>query len=96
MSRTRYAQGFRLTCPGFSGVIGMETIGVLTNVYLQAWTTSLNGQPPSRYGAFLGGYAALQLGVLLSLCFAIIFDFKYAHPASSRRLHEWEVRGLLS
>lgn len=86
----------RLTMAGVGSVVGCQTITVLTNVYLQAWTTSLNGQPPSRYGAFLGGYAALQFGVLLSLCFGIIFDFKYAHPAASRRLHELEVKGLLS
>ncbi|KAK4687233.1 hypothetical protein P7C73_g2882, partial [Tremellales sp. Uapishka_1] len=65
------------------------------SVYLQAWTTSLTGAPESRYGAFLGGYAGMQIGYLACFSIAIYNGFLYAHPTASRRLHRWQLTGLL-
>lgn len=71
-------------------------IDTTTQVYLQAWTTTLNSEsPPSRYGQFLGGYTGMQLGYLFAFCAAVINAFMYAHPMVSRALHEWQINGLL-
>jgi hypothetical protein len=72
-------------------------VEVCINVYLQAWTTSLKPSSPAHeYGAFLGGYAGMQLGFLFTFCVAIFNAYLYAHPIVSRNLHEWQIKGLLS
>lgn len=72
-------------------------IEVCINVYLQAWTTSLKPSSPRHvYGAFLGGYAGIQLGFLFAFCVGIFNAYLYAHPIVSRNLHEWQIKGLLS
>jgi ATP-binding cassette subfamily C (CFTR/MRP) protein 1 len=73
----------------------MATIQLSISIYLQAWTTTLPGAPRSRYGAFLGGYAGLQIGYLLAFAAGLLNAFMYAHPQASRRLHKWMVAGLL-
>lgn len=73
------------------------TAVILTSmdVYLQGWTTNLPGSPNSRYGAFLGGYAGMQIGYLICFAWAIIHCFSYTHVRASRQLHSWQIRGLL-
>ncbi|KAK8847661.1 hypothetical protein IAR55_005520 [Kwoniella newhampshirensis] len=74
-------------------ICGLISTGI--SLYLQAWTTILSGSPNSRYGAFLGGYAGLQIGYLFSFSAALLNSFMYAHPQASRRLHQWMLTGLL-
>jgi hypothetical protein len=77
-------------------VVITQIIETSIQVYLQAWTTTLDADsPPSRYGAFLGGYAGMQIGYLFSFCVAIFNAFLYAHPIVSRALHQWQIKGLL-
>ena len=65
-------------------------------MYLQAWTQTLAGAPKSRYGAFLGGYAGLQVAYLVCFVIGICYAFLYAHPLASINLHKWQIKGLLS
>lgn len=77
-------------------IVITQAIETSTQIYLQAWTTTLDANsPPSRYGAFLGGYSGMQLGYLFAFCVAIFNAFLYAHPIVSRNLHEWQIKGLL-
>jgi ATP-binding cassette subfamily C (CFTR/MRP) protein 1 len=73
----------------------MATIELSISIYLQAWTTTLQGSPRSRYGAFLGGYAGLQVGYLLAFGAGLLNAYMYAHPQASRRLHKWMFAGLM-
>lgn len=70
------------------------TIQVTVGIYLQAWTSTLTSEP-SRYGAFLGGYAGMEMGFLFAFSVAVINAFIYAHPIASRKLHAWMLNGVL-
>jgi hypothetical protein len=86
----------RLTVSGFAMIVVTEIINICINVYLQAWTTNLKSDSPaSQYGAFLGGYAGLQIAFCAAFVIAITNAFQYAHPIVSKKLHERQVKGLL-
>lgn len=73
----------------------LGSIRVFTSVYLQAWTTRLPNAPPSRYGAFLGGYAGLEVGYMLVLAIYIPWAFLFVHPVASKKLHLWQIQGVM-
>ncbi|ORX34001.1 P-loop containing nucleoside triphosphate hydrolase protein [Kockovaella imperatae] len=93
-----YLKGMGYVYSGFwvGMVVASTAVYTCINVYLQAWTQSLQDAPRSKYAAFLGGYAGMQVGYLICFSTAIMFCFLYAHPIASFRLHAWQIKGLLS
>lgn len=89
------AMGFITAFTWLGAVIAAAAIEVCINIYLQAWTDTLQGSPASRYAAFLGGYTGMQVGYLVAFCIGIYNAFLYAHPMASRKLHQWQLSGLL-
>ncbi|WWD21405.1 hypothetical protein CI109_105890 [Kwoniella shandongensis] len=86
-----HSMGYGQASVWLSTVILNAAMETGLSLYLQGWTTSLPGSPRSRYGAFLGGYAGLQIGYLATFTAAIYFAFMIAHPQASRRLHQTKL-----
>lgn len=90
------AMGYPRAVSWVSLVVLATVINLSTSIYVQAWTSMLGSHASlSRYGAFLGGYAGMELGFLFSFCVGIYNAFVYSHPVASTNLHSAMVRGVM-
>lgn len=90
--------GYVSACFWVTIVVTNAIIQLCVNIYLQAWTGILGHTPigdRGKYGQFLGGYAGMTVGYLVTFALGIYHAFVNSHPVASRRMHNWMMTSVL-